>query len=61
MSTDKQKKPTPLFIDDLGRVQGGGGGKPTTLALGEEGPSPIPTTQALYEEATTNYFGEEHG
>lgn len=57
MSNEK-KKPTPLFIEDLGQVQGG---KPiyTTLALGEEGPHP--TTLALGEEGggTSNFLGEE--
>lgn len=68
MSNEK-KTPTPLFIEDLGQVQGG---KPkyTTLALGEEGPI---TTLALGEEggggttilggeeATTLALGEEGG
>lgn len=68
MSNEK-KTPTPLFIEDLGQVQGG---KPkyTTLALGEEGPI---TTLAIGEEggggttilggeeATTLALGEEGG
>lgn len=67
--TDK-KKPTPLFIEDLGQVQGGKPPIYTTLALGEEGPHP--TTLAIGEEgggggstflggeeATTLAIGEE--
>jgi hypothetical protein len=68
MSNEK-KTPTPLFIEDLGQVQGGK--RVTTLALGEEGPI---TTLALGEEgggggstilggeeATTLALGEEGG
>ena len=64
MSNEK-KQLTPLFIEDLGQVQGGK--KITTLALGEEDPI---TTLAIGEEcggstilggeeATTLALGEE--
>ncbi len=57
----KKKKLNDLFIEDLGRAVGGkkpGKPKPTTLALGEEGP--IATTLAIGEEdATTLAIGEE--
>lgn len=67
MSKRKQE-PTPLFIEDLGQVQGGKKPPYTTLALGEEGGGP--TTLALGEEgggstvlggeeATTLALGEE--
>ncbi len=55
----KKKELKPLYIEDLGQVQGGKHGRPvTTLALGEEGGA---TTLALGEEATTNFYGEEGG
>ena len=65
----RKNKLKELFIEDLGQVTGGGG-KATTLALGEEGPYPTTlavgeedptTTKPWYEEdvATTLALGEE--
>ena len=54
----KNKDLKELFIEDLGKVTGGGGGDPTTEALGEEDPM---TTQAIGEEdpVTSAQLGEE--
>jgi len=61
--TNNSKQLQELFIEDLGRVTGGGkgkGGPYTTLAIGEEDDH---TTFALGEEdgPTTLALGEEDG
>lgn len=63
MSKNNGKRLKELYIEELGRVTGGGGEKwppATTNAIGEEGPpattlalgeeDPIPTTLAIGEE-----------
>jgi hypothetical protein len=54
----KNKQLKELFIEDLGKVTGGGGGDPTTQAIGEEDPM---TTEAIGEEdpVTSQAIGEE--